>query len=99
VHALGQAGFLATRRGAGGGFRLALAPEKIALGAVIRLTESADTTINCQDRADVACRIFPACRLKWAFAEAGEAFFATLDRYSLASLVRPKAELKELLSL
>jgi hypothetical protein len=37
--------------------------------------------------------------LKWAFAEAGEAFFATLDRYSLASLVRPKAELKELLSL
>lgn len=99
VHALGQAGFLVTRRGAGGGFRLALPPEKITLGTVIRLTETADTIINCHDRPNAACRIFPACRLKWAFAEAGEAFFATLDRYSLASLVRPKAELKELLSL
>jgi Rrf2 family nitric oxide-sensitive transcriptional repressor len=99
VHALGQAGFLATRRGAGGGFRLALPPEKIMLGAVIRLTEVTDTVVNCQDRPDVACRIFPACRLKRAFAEAGEAFFAVLDSRSLASLVRPKSELLELLSL
>jgi Rrf2 family nitric oxide-sensitive transcriptional repressor len=99
VHALGQAGFLATRRGAGGGFRLALPPEKIMLGPVIRLTETTNTVVNCQDRPGVACRILPACRLKRAFAEAGEAFFAVLDRCSLASLVRPKSELKGLLSL
>jgi len=32
----------------------------------------------------------PACCLKRAFAEAGEAFFAELERHSLASLVRPR---------
>lgn len=97
VHALGQKGFLATRRGAGGGFHLAVPPEKIMLGTILRLTETTDTVVNCYDRSDVACRLFPACRLKRAFAEAGEAFFAVLDHHSLASLVRTKSELKSLL--
>lgn len=99
VHALGLAGFLATKRGIGGGFRLALPPDKINLGAVLRLTETTDPAVDCQDSADAMCRIFAACRLKRALAEAGEAFFATLDRYTLANLVRPRSELKELLSL
>lgn len=99
VHLLGQAGLLATRRGIGGGFRLALPPEKIMLGGVVRLTETTDTVVNCYDNSDATCRIFPACRLKQTFAEAGEAFFAVLDHHSLASLVRPKSELKMLLSL
>ncbi len=99
VHALGRAGFLATQRGAGGGFRLALPPDEIMIGAVIRFTETTDTVINCQDRPEETCLIFPACRLKRAFAEAGEAFFAVLDRHSLASLVRPRSQLKALLNL
>lgn len=99
VHALGQAGFLATRRGIGGGFRLALPPEKIMLGAVVRLTEADDRVIDCQDRPNELCRIFPACRLKLVLGEAGAAFFAVLDGYSLADLVKPKTELKNLLEI
>lgn len=99
VHALGQAGFLATRRGAGGGFRLARPPDEIMVGEVVRLTEATGAIVNCHDRPGVTCRIFPTCRLKRAFAEAGEAFFAVLDGYSLTGLVRPKPELKALLSL
>jgi high-affinity iron transporter len=99
VHALGRAGFLATRRGMGGGFRLALPPEKTSLGAVIRLTQANDAMVDCQDGPATLCRIFPACRLRQALKEASGAFFAVLDCYSLASLVKPRAELKELLKI
>lgn len=99
VHALGRGGFLITRRGVGGGFRLARPPEEISLGAVMRLTEVAESMVDCQDGPEVACRILPVCRLRGVFDQAGEAFFAVLDRYTLATLVRPKTELKELLNL
>ncbi len=39
VHHLGQGGFLDTRRGRGGGFTLARAPDSISLGDVVRHTE------------------------------------------------------------
>jgi Rrf2 family transcriptional regulator, nitric oxide-sensitive transcriptional repressor len=99
VHALGRAGFLATRRGIGGGFRLALPPEEINLGAVIRLTENDRVVVVCHDSAATLCRIFPSCRLKQTLGEADAAFFAVLDRYSLASLVKSKTELKKLLKI
>ena len=99
VHALGRAGFLATRRGFGGGFILALPPEKILLGKVVRLTEANEAVINCQNRNDGPCRIFSACRLKSAFAEAAMAFFAVLDRYSLKDLTESSSEMKGLLNI
>ncbi|HVU08805.1 MAG TPA: Rrf2 family transcriptional regulator [Verrucomicrobiae bacterium] len=97
VHALGSNDFLATRRGIGGGFTLALPAEKISLGNVVRLTEVNETVIDCKSRKGRLCRIFPACRLKNALAEAASAFFAVLDNYSLDDLVRQPSEMKQLL--
>ncbi len=97
VHALGRAGFLATRRGIGGGFTLALPPAEIGLGDVIRLTEADESVIDCKDRGNESCRIFPVCRLKGVLGEAGTAFFSVLDRYSLEDLVQQKADMRNLL--
>jgi Rrf2 family transcriptional regulator, nitric oxide-sensitive transcriptional repressor len=99
VHALGRAGFLATRRGIGGGFTLAQPAAKISLGDVVRLTEIDESVIDCKDRRNQPCRIFPVCRLKGVLAEAGTAFFAVLDRYSLEDLVKQKADMRQLLKM
>jgi Rrf2 family nitric oxide-sensitive transcriptional repressor len=99
VHELARHGFLATRRGIGGGFTLGLAAQNIRLGDVVRLTEADDKVIDCINHRNTTCALFPACRLKEALAEASRAFFAVLDRYSLQDLIKRKSEMKELLDI
>ena len=99
VHALALKGFLSTRRGIGGGFTLARPPAEIAVGDVIRLTETEAAVIDCISRRNEPCAIFPICRLKGVLAEATAAFYAVLDRYSLEDLVKRKAAMKELLGI
>ncbi len=97
VHLLGRSGFLSTRRGIGGGFSLALPSTRIGLGNVVRLTEADESVIDCNDRRNQPCRIFPVCRLKSVLDEAGTAFFAVLDLYSLEDLVKQKSDMRNLL--
>jgi Rrf2 family nitric oxide-sensitive transcriptional repressor len=99
VHTLGANGFLATRRGLGGGFTLAKPSNEIRLGSVVRLTEAGETVVDCQAKPGRLCRIFPACRLKGILGEAAAAFYSALDRYSLADLVKPASEMKLLLKI
>ncbi len=99
VHDLGRNGYLATRRGIGGGFTLALPPEKIRLGNVVRLGEESETVIDCKDRQNRFCRIFPACRLKSVLDEAAASFFAVLDSYTLDDLLGQASTLKDLLQI
>jgi Rrf2 family nitric oxide-sensitive transcriptional repressor len=91
VHFLGQQGLLANVRGKGGGLQLARAPEKITLGSVVRATEDS-LPAECFDRESNTCCIAPACELKAVLGEAVKAFYAVLDRHTLADVVRnPKA--------
>ena len=99
VHLLGSNGLLATQRGVGGGFTLALPAEKIVLGRVVRLTEADETVITCHDRDNHQCRIFSVCLLKGVLGEAAAAFFAVLDSYSVADLVKRPADMRELLKM
>jgi Rrf2 family nitric oxide-sensitive transcriptional repressor len=93
VHDLGRSGYLKTHRGIGGGFKLARAADSIRLGDVVRLGEETDQMVDCNDKADRQCRLFPACRLKDALEEAAAAFFAVLDAYTLADLTRKPSRL------
>lgn len=99
VHDLGRSGYLQTQRGVGGGFTLAQAPEKIRVGDIVRLGEETDTVIDCNDRPDFPCRIFPACHLKGVLDEAAAAFFAVLDGYTLADLLKQSSKMRALLDL
>lgn len=100
VHELGQAGFLETLRGRGGGIRLARPPEEIKIGDVVRRMEGRMVLVECFDPATNHCRIEPACGLRPILDEALAAFMETLDRHSVADLVaRRRKPLARLLAL
>jgi Rrf2 family nitric oxide-sensitive transcriptional repressor len=97
VHRLGQLGYLETLRGKGGGMRLARPPHKIRLGEVLRATEDSLALVECFDAQVSECRIESACVLKAVLTRAVDAFFAELDRHTLADLLGPRAKLARIL--
>ena len=99
AHGLGQAGFIETLRGRGGGLRLARAPEDIVVGDLVRAMEEDFRIVECFDPAANTCRISPACRLKGLLGDALDAWLAVLDEATLADLVARPAPLRRLLAL
>lgn len=99
VHHLAQRGYIETTRGKGGGVRLARSPEKINVGEVVRGTEENLKLVECFDRATSNCRIEPGCVLKGILGRAVDAFFAALERYTLADLLVTKPKLAKMLVL
>lgn len=97
VFRLGQLGYLDTIRGKGGGFRLAKDPAKVNLSTLVRQTEEDLTIVECFQEQGCDCVIEPACVLRKALREALDAFFATLERYTLADLLAPSRSLRRLL--
>ena len=92
VNRLAQQGYLETLRGKGGGMRLARAPESIVIGAVVRDTEEDLAVMGCLSDAGF-CRIEGCCVLRGALRKATQAFVETLDGYTLADLLAPRAGL------
>ncbi|MCU0885198.1 MAG: Rrf2 family transcriptional regulator [Beijerinckiaceae bacterium] len=84
VRELARAGFVQTQRGAAGGFRLAMEPAAIRIGAVTRALEARHALVECFQPTGSDCTLLPRCRLKARLASAREAFFADLDRSTLA---------------
>jgi len=93
VNRLESEGFLHTTRGRGGGVVLAKPPAAISVGRVFRLFESDLPFAECMDRARNTCPLSDACRLQGVLCEALGAFYATLDRYTLADLVNDNTRL------
>lgn len=98
VNKLAQLGCLETVRGRGGGVRLARRPEEIGVGSIVRQTEEELAVMGCLS-AGGFCRLEGCCVLQRALHEATLAFLATLDRYTLADLLAPKAALARSLGL
>jgi Rrf2 family transcriptional regulator, nitric oxide-sensitive transcriptional repressor len=99
VNYLAQGGYIETARGKGGGMRLGLAPDRINLGEVVRGSEDNGKFVECFDRSSSDCRIESACVLRGVLGEALNAFFRSLDTYTLADLIAPKARLGKMLVL
>lgn len=97
VHFLGKQGWVATVRGKGGGMGLALPPQEIPIGAVVRAAEGDDLPAECFGRDHSTCTIVRVCRLKGVLREATLAFHAVLDRFTLADLVMNPQALTALL--
>ena len=95
---LGVAGYVETVRGKGGGMRLALRPQDIVIGEVVRRTEPDMALVPCFAPDGASCAILPSCALRAALSRARDAFLSALDEHTLADLVRPRAPLRKLLS-
>ena len=85
VRTLASAGFLRGTRGRSGGFRLALPPDEINLGAVIRVTEADFALVECF-QPDHTCNITSVCKLPKIMDRAMSAMLAVFDEYTLADI-------------
>lgn len=97
VQRLAQLGYVQTLRGRGGGIRLARLPEMINVGDVVRATEENLCLVSCFDPEENDCPIASACLLAGTLDTALRAFFAELDRLTLADLLRPRRQLTQLI--
>ncbi|MCR6630748.1 MAG: Rrf2 family transcriptional regulator [Magnetospirillum sp.] len=91
VHQLGRGGYLETVRGKYGGVRLLVQPEDVRLGEFVRRTEEDFALARCM-RADIGCNdetclMQGGCIARVAFGQGLAAFFAALDRYTLADMI------------
>ncbi len=94
VQRLAKRGYIQTRRGKGGGMRLARASDRISLREVVWDMEPNFELMDCDSPG---CPISGSCEFKTALVEARESFLAALDKYSVAHLSRDRSRLKTLL--
>jgi Rrf2 family nitric oxide-sensitive transcriptional repressor len=92
VHQLGKAGYVAGIRGRNGGVRLARPAATISVGAVIRQSEIQPGAEGLALLDCPTCPIAPACGLTTVIDEALAAFFAVLERHTLADLLDQRTD-------
>ena len=91
-------GFVASRKGPGGGYLLASPPDHIALGSVIRSIEGPIAPISCVSVTQYeacGCPDPDNCGLRQAFKDAREALANVLDRTTYADILRLQSECKD----
>jgi Rrf2 family nitric oxide-sensitive transcriptional repressor len=96
---LARLGYIDAIRGRNGGVRLAREPARINLGDLVRKTEPEASVLDCVGNDHVDCAIVGACRLRRVFRDAQAAFHGVLDRYTLADVLGPRRELRQLLQI
>jgi Rrf2 family nitric oxide-sensitive transcriptional repressor len=97
VHFLGRHGWIDTVRGKGGGIQLAMPPEQVSVGGVVRDTEGTVMAAECFSEGGGNCVISSCCRLQDVLGEAVKAFYIVLDGYTLADLARNRQALGRVL--
>lgn len=97
VHFLGKQGWLANVRGKGGGLELAMPPEKVGVGQVVRHTEGPAVPAECFGEGGGHCTIAGICHLSSVLGEAVKAFYTVLDKYTLADLVQNRQALAKVM--
>jgi Rrf2 family nitric oxide-sensitive transcriptional repressor len=89
ISRLAELGLVHARRGRLGGLTLTDAGRGVSIGWLIRELEGDRDVVDCDGAA--VCPLIAGCRLRRALAEAKSAFYAELDRYTVADLVRTPA--------
>ncbi|MEM8838288.1 MAG: iron-responsive transcriptional regulator RirA [Pseudomonadota bacterium] len=93
-----ERGYIETVRGRSGGIRLAKPAKDITLGEIIRTAEDKFIMAECFED-DTNCPLLSACSFNSALSEALSAFFAVLDSYTIADLVKNRSRIQELLGM
>ncbi len=84
VRQLALHGFVTTKRGAQGGFRLARPAKDIRLGEVVEKLETGQALVECFRADGGACVMTPRCKLIPKLSSAQAAFIGELNKTTLA---------------
>jgi Rrf2 family nitric oxide-sensitive transcriptional repressor len=100
VQELSKRGYVTALRGKNGGLHLNKAPSDIRLGTLVKEMENDLALAECLGENN-QCILTPACGLKHVLAESLQAFFTTLDSYTLEDVIpgQQRAELVKILDL
>ena len=96
VNKLSKLGYINTVRGKNGGICLAKAASEINLSEVVKAMEANIEVVNCNTPA---CPLTNNCELKHILDDAQQAFFSTLERYTLSDICTQPKKLKLLLNI
>ncbi|MRU14697.1 Rrf2 family transcriptional regulator [Roseovarius sp. A21] len=86
VQHLSRAGLIRTRRGGGGGAVLARPPAQIRLGDIVQSLEAGHPLVECLGAEGGDCTLDGRCLLKGRLRMAEAAFYAELNRSTLADV-------------
>ncbi len=92
-------GLVETVRGRNGGVRLGRPADKINLFDVVRVTEESFAMAECFENDASDCPLIDSCGLNAALREALGAFFAVLEKHTIADLVRTRPNVRALLGI
>jgi Rrf2 family iron-responsive transcriptional regulator len=92
-------GLVATVRGRNGGVKLGRGAETINLFDVVRVTEESFAMAECFEKDASDCPLIDHCSLNAALREALNAFFAVLERHTIADLVAARPNVRDLLGI
>lgn len=92
-------GLVETVRGRNGGVRLGKPAEEITLFEVVRVTEDNFSMAECFDSETADCPLIDSCGLNAALREALGAFFAVLEKHTIADLVAARPSMREALGI
>ena len=95
---LKAAGFVESRRGVAGGYRLAMPPEEIRLARVIRHLEGALAPVSCVSErfyAKCTCPDEALCPLRSVMKEVRDAIATILETTTIADLVQRARQLRQ----
>ena len=94
-----DASLVKTVRGRNGGVMLGRPADGITVGEVVRASEESFTLADCFDEAGHDCPLLANCEYNRILREALGAFFAVLDRYTIADIARDRPDLRFLLGI
>lgn len=98
VHHLAKSGMVESVRGKGGGIRLAMEPDQIRIGRVVREAEGDGPVVECFADNNT-CKITPNCKLAGVLKRGFNALYDTLDQYTLADMIDKPQGLVRLLQI
>ncbi|WP_320006050.1 RrF2 family transcriptional regulator [Maridesulfovibrio sp.] len=87
IRELKRAGFIASKRGPGGGHSLSMPPEDISVGDVVRSLEGEAGLVECLEN-DELCQRIEQCPTREVWVKASKAMYAALDEISIADLLK-----------
>jgi FeS assembly SUF system regulator len=89
LKALSKGGLLVSQRGARGGYRLARAPEQIAVSDIVRAIEGPIHITDCSGELEGLCALEERCGLRVRWTRINQVIRGALEGLTLADMAEP----------